>query len=57
MLTDELMGKSLYEAVQMTNDDIYRMLGIPLTTSRVKCALLSLVTLKKTITLDKLQNP
>jgi len=55
MLTDELMGKSLFEAVQMTNDDIYNMLKIPLTTSRVKCALLILMTLKKTITLDKLQ--
>lgn len=56
MLTDELMGKSLYEAAQMTNEDIFRMLGVPLTAARIKCALLSLVTLKKTITLDKLQN-
>ncbi len=56
MLTDELIGKSLYEAAQMTNEDIFRLLNIPLTASRVKCALLSLATLKKTITLDKLQN-
>ncbi len=56
MLTDELIGKSLFEAAQMSNEDIYGMLKIPLTTSRVKCALLVLVTLKKTITLDKLHN-
>ena len=56
MLTDELMGKSLFDAAQMMNEDVYRMLGVPLSTARVKCALLALVTLKKTITLDKLQN-
>ena len=55
MLTDELIGKSLFEAVQISNEDIYHMLGVPLSPARVKCALLSLVTLKKTITLDKLQ--
>jgi len=55
MLTDELMGKTLFEAAQMRNEDVYEMLGVPLTTARVKCALLSLVTLKKAITLDKLQ--
>lgn len=56
MLTDELIGKSLYEAAQMTNEDVLGLLNIPLTASRVKCALLILATLKKTITLDKLQN-
>ena len=56
MLTDELLGKSLFEAAQMTNETIYALLNVPLTPARVKCALLALVTLKKTITLDKLQN-
>ncbi len=55
MLTDELLGKNLFEAIQISNEDIYRMLGVPLTSARVKCALLSLITLKKTITIDKLQ--
>ncbi len=55
MLTDELIGKTLFEAVQMNSEDIYKMLNVPLTTARVKCALLSLATLKKTITLEKLQ--
>jgi len=55
MLTDELIGKTLFEAAQMGNEDIYKLLNISLTTSRIKCALLALATLKKTITLDKLQ--
>lgn len=55
MLTDALIGKSLFEAAQMSNDDIYQMLGVPLSPARVKCALLGLTTLKKTITLDKLK--
>lgn len=55
MLTDALIGKSLFEAAQMSNDDIYQMLGVPLSPARVKCALLGLTTLKKTITLDKLR--
>jgi nitrogen fixation NifU-like protein len=57
MLTDELIGKTLYEAVQMQNEDIYEMLKVPLSGARVKCALLALVTLKKTITLDILRQP
>lgn len=55
MLTDLLIGKSLFEAIQISNDDIYAMLNVPVSPARVKCALLGLATLKKTITLDKLQ--
>ena len=47
MLTDELINKSLPEAVQMTNEDMYNLVGVPLTPARVKCALLSLYVLKK----------
>jgi len=54
MLSDELIGKSLAEAEQITNEDIYELLGVPLTPSRVKCALLGLVTMKKALTLYKL---
>jgi nitrogen fixation NifU-like protein len=53
MLTDLLIGRTLEEAVQMTNEDIYQMLGVPLTPARVKCAILSLITFKKAIPLDK----
>ena len=55
MLMDEMPGKTLFEAIQIANEDVYALLKIPLSTSRIKCALLILATLKKTITLDKLQ--
>jgi nitrogen fixation NifU-like protein len=45
MLGDEIIGKSLDEIRQITKDDIFEMIGIPLTINRVKCALLSLKTL------------
>jgi nitrogen fixation NifU-like protein len=42
MLGDEIIGKSLDEVRQITKEDIFKMIGIPLTINRVKCALLSL---------------
>lgn len=49
MLMEEIIGKSLMDAVKMENQQVYDMLGVPLTAGRVKCALLSLVTLKKAL--------
>jgi len=54
MLTDEINGKTVDDANAITNEKVYEMLGVPLTTNRVKCALLSLVTLKKALALTKL---
>ena len=48
LLTEQMpqnIGKTLDEVTQMTKDDIFEMIGIPLTINRVKCALLSLKTL------------
>jgi nitrogen fixation NifU-like protein len=45
MLGDEIIGKTLEEVRQMSKDDIFELIGIPLTINRVKCALLSLKTL------------
>jgi nitrogen fixation NifU-like protein len=45
MLGDEIIGKTLDEITHITKDDIFEMVGIPLTINRVKCALLSLKTL------------
>jgi nitrogen fixation protein NifU and related proteins len=42
MLGDALIGKSLDEIKQITSDEVLAMLGIPITMSRHKCALLSL---------------
>ena len=46
MLTDELIGKSLEDIKKIDKDFIFEMLGIPLSPSRVKCALLSLKVVK-----------
>jgi nitrogen fixation protein NifU and related proteins len=42
MLGEEIIGKSLDEVRMVTRDDIFEMLGIPISQNRVKCALLSL---------------
>jgi len=56
MLADEIAGKNLQEVAGYENEKIYAMLGVPLTTARVKCALLGLVVFKKALTLNKIQN-
>lgn len=42
LLTEVIIGMSIDEIKQLTNDDIKEMLGIPLTPVRLKCAILSL---------------
>ncbi len=46
MLGERIIGKTLEEVRQITKEDIFEMLGIPLSANRVKCALLSLKVLK-----------
>ena len=45
MLSDEMVGKTLDDVTQITKEEIFEMVGIPLTINRVKCALLSLKTI------------
>ncbi len=49
MLMEEIEGKSLDEIKQMGRQDVLDLLGIPLTTMRIKCAMLPLRTLEKAI--------
>lgn len=49
MLMEEVEGKSLDEVKAMGRQDILDLLGIPLTTMRIKCAMLALRTLEKAI--------
>ena len=49
MLTEEIKGKSIHELSLMTKENILKMLGIPISPVRLKCALLSLDTLKNGI--------
>jgi len=49
MLSEELVGKSLDEVKELMPKSIYDMLGVPIGPRRVKCALLSLHTLKNAL--------
>jgi nitrogen fixation protein NifU and related proteins len=46
LLTDEIKGKTVEEAESITKEELLEMVGGTLTTSRVKCAELPLLTLK-----------
>ncbi len=45
MLSEEIIGKTLDEVRAIGKEEIFEMVGIPLTINRVKCALLALKTL------------
>lgn len=49
VLTEALKGKSLEAAKKMTKDELLELLGVELTTSRIKCASLPLEALHKLI--------
>lgn len=49
MLMEEVQGKTLAEVKKMGRQDMLDLLGIPLSTMRVKCAMLPLRTLEKAI--------
>lgn len=51
MLSEKVKGMELSAIKKLTADDIVEMLGITLTPTRLKCALLALETLQKTIAL------
>lgn len=49
IVTDFLKGKTVEEARALTKDQVLEMLGVELTTSRVKCATLVLEALQKAL--------
>jgi nitrogen fixation NifU-like protein len=49
MLTDEIKGKPLSEVVQMGSQDVLDNLGIEISPARMKCAMLSLETLRDSV--------
>lgn len=49
ILTDFVKGKSLQEILDLTEQDIQQMLGVPISYRRTKCALLSLLTIKNAV--------
>jgi len=56
MLTEKLKGLTLKQAKAISKDDILKMLGIPLSFMRTKCALLSLKVLNKALEESKWKN-
>jgi nitrogen fixation NifU-like protein len=46
MLSDELAGKSVEELLALQRDDVLELLGIDISATRMKCALLSLKVVK-----------
>ena len=51
ILTDYIKGKPLKKAGKMTTEDLLKLLGIALSPTRMKCAELPLITLKKALKL------
>jgi len=49
MLTEMVVGKTIEDVKKMTNDDVIKLLGVQVTASRIKCALLGWVALKKAL--------
>ena len=53
MLTEKVMGKNIEEVKRLKARDIIKMLGIQLSPTRMKCTLLPLEVLEKTLVLAK----
>jgi len=52
LLSESVKGKPIETALALGPDDILALLGVELSPNRLKCALLSLETLKKTLASD-----
>lgn len=50
MLTDEIRGMTTEDVARLQNQDVLDLLGIEISPARLKCALLSIDTLKKALT-------
>jgi nitrogen fixation protein NifU and related proteins len=49
LLMDKISGNTLSKIKKVSKEDIYKLLGVPLSAARVKCALLGLTVLQKAI--------
>jgi nitrogen fixation NifU-like protein len=49
ILTDEIKGKKITEIKDLSKEDLLKLIGVNLTTSRIKCATLPLETLHKSL--------
>lgn len=53
LLTDAIKEKNISEVLALTESDVYELLGIPISHTRRKCALLSLNTVHKALEKEK----
>ncbi len=49
MLTERVMGKSKKQVLEMKGDDMVKLIGSPLTPSRIRCATLALEVIQKAL--------
>ena len=56
ILTEEIKGKAIKDVEKLTNEDIFKMIGINVSPSRIKCVLLSLSAIKKGVKLNDIKN-
>lgn len=49
ILTDEIKGKTIEDVKKLSKKDLLELIGVNLTTSRIKCATLPLETLERTL--------
>ncbi len=56
MLTEKIKGMNLEDVMNLGKDDIFEMLGIPISHTRLKCALLSLKVLHNALEVDNVRN-
>ncbi len=56
ILTEEVLGKTIGEVKKMNTDSMLKLLQLNLTPTRIKCAMLPLVTIKKGV-LEKESGP
>lgn len=49
MLLEEVVGKPLNDVLSFSRDDLFELIGVPLSPARMKCALLSLGVLREAL--------
>ncbi len=49
LLTESVKGKTLEQIKALTRDDVFKLLGVPVSAARVKCALLALKAVKAAV--------
>ncbi|MBU0766725.1 iron-sulfur cluster assembly scaffold protein [Patescibacteria group bacterium] len=57
ILSEELEGKSVEEISELSMDDVKKLLGVPISQRRLKCAMLCLHTIKNTLHAIKNEAP